>query len=165
MPPFAFDTLSSTTHRALVLPHNSDRELFLVVKAHALRLACIVGAERVVQAVLSETPVQAGRVDERAMVASSSFFGTSTPLMYASQYNRITVARTLLDAGASAGHDRQTSAVHVAAQYGHLYMLKLLLDRDPKLASYVDEAHKYPIDLARQNGHIECETELSQLES
>lgn len=95
-----------------------------------------------------------------------------TPLLWASACKRVNAARWLLDHGADvnqratfggAQHGSGVTALHMAAENGHLPMVDLLLSRGAD-ASITDRLHKSsPAGWAAHNGHTEVAAYLRSL--
>lgn len=82
-------------------------------------------------------------------------YGNNTLLILATQHNSILLVRELLEQGAdvNAVGDGQFTALHYAAKYGYLEIVKLLWE---KYANLLDNYnHETPLHLAASNNHLE----------
>lgn len=78
-----------------------------------------------------------------------------TPLMRAAYENRLTVTRALLasnKANVNAANDNGATALHLAAQRGHLHIAQMLIDGGADLETK-DLQGRTPAMLARDQGH------------
>ncbi len=103
--------------------------------------------------------VLARLVDAGARLDADPYRGT--PLIWAAVCNRVGAAKWLLDGGADVNrratfggptHGQGVTALHLATQYGHLPMVKLLVARGADLTLRDDLYHATPVDGARYFG-------------
>jgi ankyrin repeat protein len=95
-----------------------------------------------------------------------------TPLIWAAACNRTEAAAWLLDHGANVNHKatfgglthgQGITALHVAAQYGHMPMVKLLVKRGADLSIQDDLYHSTPEGGATYFGQVEVRDWLRAL--
>jgi ankyrin repeat protein len=96
-----------------------------------------------------------------------------TPLIWAAACNRTEAATWLLDHGANVDqkgtfggltHGRGITALHMGAQYGHLPMVKLLVERGADRSVKDDLYHSTPESSADHFGQVEVRDYLGSLE-
>jgi ankyrin repeat protein len=95
-----------------------------------------------------------------------------TPLIWAATNNRIEAAAWLLDHGAKINHKgtfgglthgQGVTALHIAAQGGHMPMVKLLVERGADRSMEDDLYHGTPVGHATQFGQVEVRDYLLSL--
>ena len=97
-----------------------------------------------------------------------------TPLIWAAACNRTEAAAWLLDHGANVNqkgtfggltHGQGITALHIAAQYGHMPMVKLLVERGADRSVKDDLYHATPEGGAAYFGQVEVRDYLRSLEA
>jgi len=94
-----------------------------------------------------------------------------TPLIWAAACNRTDAAEWLLHHGADVNqkatfgglHGQGITALHIAAQYGHLPVVRLLVERGADRSIHDDLYHSTPVGGATYFGRIEVRDYLRSL--
>ena len=146
---------------------------------HAMRVAAIHGEFDAVRALLHrgtelDLPIAAalGRIDDvRRLLPLASAEDRHWALAIASQFGYVEITRALLDAGEDpsrynplGGHSHGTP-LHQAAGFGHLDLVRLLVERGARLDLRDTLWNATPTEWAHHEGRTEVEQYLRDMES
>lgn len=141
----------------LLLAHGADPAICLSQdKTSPLTRAIADGSQTIVQKIVSARP---------AILNDESSFTEigSSPLHVAAQQNELAMVSLFLDAGASIdalSTTKKATALFVAAQWGHVEVLRTLLQRGANYKwGFVTDSHGRivsPLEQAARHGAVEC---------